>query len=127
MLHRLQRFRQAGTAGRQPGHHQHHAEWYPDRQHGSCHHPWRDQHGAFHLLCRLRRKVCGQKGQQEGHRNLDLHQHGHHRCANPVLHLHGYPSDRRDGQLEHDRLRAADPAAKRLQYVHHHLQHLLYG
>ncbi len=27
-----------------------------DRQHGSCHHPWRDQHGAFYLLCSLRRK-----------------------------------------------------------------------
>ena len=72
-------------------------------------------------------KYVGKKGQQEGHRDLDLHQHGHHRCADPVLHLHGYPSDRRDGQLEHDRLRPADPAAERFQHVHHHLQHFLHG
>ena len=75
----------------------------------------------------LRCKVCRQKRQQEGHRDLDLRQHGHHLCADPVLHLYRYSSDRCDRQLEHDRLRPADPAAERLQHVHHHLQQLLHG
>ena len=73
-------------------------------------------------------KYVGKHGSKKGIVNLHLHQHGHHRrsgsCSSSVIDpkqigVMGSPA------MIH--LCGADPFAERFQYVHHHLQHLVYG
>lgn len=59
-----------------------------DWQYGSCHDFDCYQHDPVHLLCSVRCQVCRQVRQQEGHCQLHLHQHGHHRRSGRVLHCH---------------------------------------